>query len=209
MTSVPREPPVRPSGDEARDWLREELAHPDYHERSLFEEVLDWLVRTFSDGVERAGEIPPVSIAAAVLAFFALVVAVLLLLSRARRDRARRATDRAVLTEEVVTAAELRRRAEAARAGGRHDDALVDGFRALTLRQQEDGRLQPTPGATAHEIAAELGRSFPSLAGRLDSSARAFEEVRYGQLPAGADRVDAVLALDDELARTRPAEALA
>ena len=207
MTPWLLEPPVRPSGEEARSWLREELTDPDYHERPLLEDVLDWLVRLFSEGVARAGEIAPVSTAAAVATFFALALGVLLLLGRARRDRGRRPADRAVLTDEVVTAAQLRGRAERARAEGRHEDAVVDAFRALALRQQEDARLEVAPGATAHEIAAGLGRSFPDLAVRLERCARVFEEVRYGQLPAGADRADAVLALDDDLTRRRPVEA--
>ena len=39
------EPPLDPSGDEARSLLRRELVHPEYHERNVFQQLLDWLDR--------------------------------------------------------------------------------------------------------------------------------------------------------------------
>ncbi len=206
MSGWLREPPVLPTSEEGRRWLREELRDPDYHDRPLLERVVDWLVRTLASGVERAGTIPPLSVAAAVAVFFALAVAAVILLGRVRRDRGRRTQAGPALTDEAVTAAQLRRRADRALADGRHGEAVIDGFRALALREQETGRLHAAPGATAHEIAAALGRSFPALAGSLEDGARTFEEVRYGDRPAGPDRAAAILTLDDELARSRSAE---
>ena len=74
-----------------------------------------------------------------------------------------------MLTDEAITAAELRARAEAALAEGRHEDALVDGFRALAVRQVERGRLDDTPGATAHEVAGVLAREYPDRGPRVDT----------------------------------------
>ena len=73
--------------------------------------------------------------------------------SRAPGTPRGRRTAAAVLTEEVVTADELRARAEAALEAGRFEEAVVEGFRAVAVRQVERGRLSDTPGATAHEVA--------------------------------------------------------
>ena len=112
-------------------------------------------------------------------------------------DRA--SDDRAVLTDEVISADELRARAEAALAEGRHEDAVVDGFRAVATRQVERGRLADTPGATAHEVAVALGREFPHLRQRVEDGGTLFDAVLYGDRPATAAQARAVLALDDEL----------
>jgi hypothetical protein len=111
--------------------------------------------------------------------------------------------DRAVLTDDRPTAAELRARAEAALAAGRAADAVVDGFRALTTRQIERGRIDDRPGATAHEVAHSLGASFPEQRPRVDDSAYLFDLVRYGERPATHEQASRVLELDDDLAAVR------
>ena len=93
----------------------------------------------------------------------------------------------------------------AALAEGRHGDALVDGFRALAVRQVERGRLDDVPGATAHEVAAAARRGVPrASAARVDGSAAALR--RRCCTATGRPRRDqaaVVLALDDELAVPR------
>lgn len=194
------DPPLRPSGDEARSWLREELLAPDYHRGNLLQDLLHWLGRLFDDGVHRASDLSPLSTAAAMTALLALALGVALLVGRTRASRRHRRPVGAVLTEEAVTAAELRARAERARAEGRHEAAVVDAFRALALRQQERGRVSAPPGATAHEVAAALAGVFPAHRGGIDRGARLFEDVLYGHLPARADEAADLLGLDDELA---------
>ena len=34
------DPPLDPSGDEARSWLRQELLHPEYHQQNVVERLL-------------------------------------------------------------------------------------------------------------------------------------------------------------------------
>jgi len=135
----------------------------------------------------------------AMVLFVGLVVLLGWLLSRARRTARVEGQDRAVLTDEVVSADELRRRAEAALAEGRHEDAVVDGFRALTVRQVERGRLADTPGATAHEVTVLLGAEFPHLRARVEDGGVLFDAVLYGDRRATAEQAAGVLALDDEL----------
>ncbi|MGB0099118.1 MAG: DUF4129 domain-containing protein [Nocardioides sp.] len=193
------EPPLGPSPDEARRLLQRELVHPEYHEQSLLEELFDWVDRFVSGSIEAASDVPPLSTLAAMVAFLALALALTWLASRARRS-GRVARDRAVVaTDEVLTAAELRRRADLALAEGRNGDAVVDGFRALAVRQVERGRLDDLPGATAHEVATAVGAAHPDARAHVDRTAALFDAVRYGDRPATAEQAVDVLELDDAL----------
>ena len=197
------DPPLVPSGDEGRSWLRRELLHPEYHQQNVVEQVVTWLQRQLDKGIEAASHAPPLSTFAAMLLFLLLVGGLAWLLSRARRTARQAAVQRPVLTDGTVTAAQLRARAEAALAEGRYAPALVDGFRALAVRQVERGRLEDLPGATAHEVAAALATAYPEQRVRVDGSALLFDEVLYGDRPATRDQATGVLALDDELAVRR------
>lgn len=197
------DPPVEPSPDDARSWLRGELLDPEYHDRDLVQRLLTWLARQLDRGLQAASSVPPLSTFAAMLAFVLLGLALAWLLSRARRDTRAPRPEGALLTAEALTAADLRARAEAALGDDHPEQALVDGFRALAVRQVERGRLDDLPGATAHEVADALARSFPHQRPRVDQCARLFDLVRYGERPATADQARSVLALDDELAGVR------
>lgn len=194
--------PLDPSGDEGRSWLRRELLDPAYHRSDPFGEFVDWLMRTFQRGLGTASDAPPLTVAAALVVLLALVLGVIVLLGRTRRDRQGSAPRPVMLQGESVTAAELRARAERAMTEGRYGDAAVDAFRAVAVRQHEQGRLELTPGATAHDIAAVLVCVFPGQRQGIDDGARVFDEVHYGEHPAGSRQAAGVLALDDELARS-------
>lgn len=203
LRSLLASPPLDPSGAEGRALLRRELLHPEYHDRDLLQRLLDWLARSLDQGVAAASRLTPLSTLAAMVVLLLLTAALAGLLSRARRSRRSRAGTRPVLTQEEVSAARLRARADAALAAGRHADAVVDGFRALAARQVERGRLADAPGATAHEVAAALASTYPDQHERVDGSASLFERVLYGERPATQDQAAGVLALDDELAGRR------
>ena len=195
--------PLEPSPDEARSWLRRELLHPEYHQQNVVEQVVRWLERQVNRGIDAASGAPPLSTFAAMVVFLLLALGLAWLVSRQRRSARSTQESRTVLTDEVVSAAELRARAEAALAEGRHADALVDGFRALTVRQVETGRLEDAPGATAHEVAGALGTAYPGQRTRVDHGAWLFDSVLYGHRPVTRDQASGVLALDDELAALR------
>ena len=197
------DPPLDPSADEARSLFRQELARPEYHATNLIERIERWIRRVFEDSADTARDLPPLGTFAAIVVGLLIAVGIALLVSRARRT-ARARTDRApALTGEVVTAAALRARAEAALAEGRHDDALVDAYRALAVRQVERGRIEDLPQATAHELAAAMGTEFPAQRHLLDRTADLFDAVLYGDRPATREQAFDVLALDDELAGRR------
>lgn len=194
------DPPLDPSADEARSWLRRELLNPEYHQQNVIQEFLTWLERQVGRGLNAAQDAPSLSAFAAMVVAVLLVLALAWLLSRARRTARGRQDERAVLTEEKVSAAELRSRAEAALAAGRHEEAVVQAFRALTVRQVERGRLEESPGATAREVAGWLAATYPHQRPRVEASAALFDSVRYGDRPATRTQAVDVLALDDELA---------
>jgi hypothetical protein len=193
------EPPLDPSGAEARSKLRRELLRPEYHQQNLFQQVVSWLIRKVGTGLDRASQAPPLSTLMAMLLFVALALALAWLVSRARRTAREKDEKHAVLTEESVTADELRARAEAALEAGRFEEAVVEGFRAIAVRQVERGRLSDTPGATAHEVAEALAREYAATADRVHQSARLFDAVLYGDRPADREQAASVLALDDDL----------
>ena len=113
--------------------------------------------------------------------------------------RGRRDEKRAVLTDEVVTADELRARAEAALAAGRHEEAVVDGFRALAVRQVERGPAGRHPGRHRPRGGGALAREYPRLRTACTRAPRLFDAVLYGDRPATREQAARVLALDDDL----------
>lgn len=193
------DPPLTPSGDEGRSALRRELLHPEYHQQNVLREIFDWIVRKVGQGVDRAGQSSQVSTLMAMVVLVVLVGVLIWLTSRARFTARDRDRDGAVLTAEVVSADELRARADAALAAGRFEEAVVEGFRAVAVRQVERGRLSDAPGATAREVADALALEYAAMADRLHAGARLFDGVRYGDRAATRDQATSVLALDDDL----------
>lgn len=191
--------PLEPSPDEAGSLLRRELLNPEYYEDDWIDRLMGWLDRVLREGMEAAETISPLSTFAAMLVAVLLIGGLVWLLTRARRSVRTPAVKHAVLTAEVVTATQLRARAEAALAAGRNEEALVDGFRALAVRQVERGRLDDAPGTTAQEAARVLSGKYPDQRSRVDGSAALFDSVLYGDRRATRGQAVDVLELDDEL----------
>jgi hypothetical protein len=201
--ALPADAPLDPSGEEARSWLQRELLNPEYHQENVVQRLITWLERQIARGLAAAEQAPPLSTLAAMLTFLLMLGGLVWLLSRTRGTRRVRTSTGPVLVGDVLTAAELRGRAEVALAGGRPEEALVDGFRALAVRQVERGRLEDSPGATAHEVAMSLATEFPQHGQRVGDNARLFDLVLYGDRPATPEQASGVLTLDDELAGAR------
>jgi hypothetical protein len=199
LLALVADPPLTPSGPDAHHALRRELLRPGYHEDNLLLRLLSWLQRVLDDGLTSAREAPPLTTFAAMLVGLLVLGAVVWLLSRARRSRRIAAEPRPLLTEEVVSAQELRRRAEAAYAEGRYADALVDAYRACAVRQIERGRLDDLPGATPHEVAVALAGAFPTQAADVYRVAGLFDLVLYGGREPSREQAADVLGLDERL----------
>lgn len=196
------DPPLVPSPDEARDALRRELLRPEYQQDPM-SRVADWIQRTFQEAIATAADAGAASYVAAALVFLLLALGLIWLVSRAQPSVAAGSESRPLLAQERVTAAELRRRAEEALREGRLEDAVVDGVRALTVRQVEHGRLELHPGATAREVAMRLAADHEEQRPRLVRLAHLFDSVRYGGRAASSADAESVLTLDDDLAGVR------
>ncbi|MEZ5097394.1 MAG: DUF4129 domain-containing protein [Nocardioides sp.] len=195
--------PVSPSPDDGRAWLRRELLQPEYHRQNVVEKVLDWVDRVFGRAMGAAAHHSWLTTLAAMVIFALLVTALGWLVSRARATEHTRRERRAVLTDELISADELRARAQAALADGRCAEALVDAYRAVATRQVERGMLPDDPGTTAHEVALVLVAQFPHRRADIVAAADRFDQVLYGDRPATPRQVEDVLALDLELVATR------
>lgn len=194
------EPPLDPSGDEARRLMRRELADPKYYDADILQRITDWLERLVDDTITGVSGSGPLSALLAIVVALALVAAIILIVSRARRTAQAERRPAAALTDEVITAAELRARAEAALAAGDASAALVDAFRALAVRQVERQRIEDVPQATAHELARALAAEFPARAGAVHHGADLFDQTLYGDRRATREQALELLALDDALA---------
>ncbi|CUR56933.1 Integral membrane protein [metagenome] len=194
------DPPLTPSPDDARSSLRRELLKPEYNDQNLVQRLLDGIQRLLDRAVDAASSASLVQTLVAMVALVAIVGAAVWLVTRARTGARHRPGAEPVLPpDEHATGAELRARAESALEQGRHAQALVDGFRALTLHQIEGGRLVDAPGATAREVARSLATTYPAQGERVSVTAGRFDSVLYGDRPATADQARDVLVLDDEL----------
>lgn len=192
-------PPLDPSGDEARRALRRELADPKYYDANIVERITDWLERLISESIDGASGSPPLTAAIAILVALLLAVSVLLIVSRARRTTRAESSTAPALTDELITADELRARAEAALSAGDASAALVDAFRAVAVRQVERHRIEDVPQATAHELARALAAEFPAHAPAVHRGADLFDLTLYGERHATRDQAVELLRLDDLL----------
>ena len=201
-------PPLRPDGDEAREWAERELAKQVYTEAEPT--PLDRIARAIGDfitellGTELSGDWGPwvAVIAPAVVVLVILAAFLIWGLPRVQRRSAPSAS--LFGAEEERTADQLRRDAVAAAARGEWDAAIVLRFRALARGLYERGVLDTPPGATVHAFARAAGRTFPADADRLESAAAAFDDVRYLRRPGTAELYARVTNVDERLIATRP-----
>lgn len=199
-----------PDRDEAREWAERELADPAYAAAQptpldrLAQAVGDFL----SDLLTPRGDLewsPVLAVAAVVLAV-GLVVAAILIWGRPRL--AHRGPERSALLfgeAETRSAAQLRAVAAEHAARGEWDAAIVVRFRALARGLEERGVLEAPPGTTAQGLARRAVPAFPGEAAALHDAAGAFDDVRYLRRPGSRDLYTLVSALDDRIARARPA----
>ncbi|KRF35192.1 DUF4129 domain-containing protein [Nocardioides sp. Soil805] len=196
----PAEPPLVPTPDEGRSLLRRELLRPAYREDDLLGRLVEAVRRAIGRTIDAASSAPPLTTFFAMLVGLLLVLALLWLATRTRATRAVRGHTQVAVPDGSLSADQWRARADAAYSSGDHGTALVDGFRALAVRQVERGLLDDAPGATAHELGLALRVLHPGREPEVDEGARLFDLVLYGDRAATAEQARSVLALDDALA---------
>ncbi|GGM27336.1 DUF4129 domain-containing protein [Promicromonospora citrea] len=198
--------PVVPDRDTAREWLAGELSKPEYAEReSLLVRLINWLIErlTAIDWPSAPLSGPQVGLVVVLVVVVALLVA-WLVAGPVRLGRAARRSAEVLDTEDTRTAAQLRAAADAAASAGDWRTAVVERFRAVVRGLEERVVIDPRPGRTAQEAAADAGARLPAQAAALRSGADLFDGVEYGDRVAGGDDDAALRALDAAVVAARP-----
>jgi hypothetical protein len=202
----PTDVPVELGRDEARRLAIRELANPVYDaEPPLPQRVVEWIIERIQELIGRTAGALDGGFGVAILAtVVALVVAVIVMRMGplARRQRLR---SEPLFPAARRTAAEYRAAADAAAVAENWSAAVVERYRAIIVGFEERGVLDPRPGRTADEAAAEAGVAFPGLAGELIDASRLFDVVRYGDQEAARADDERMRRLDDNTRAARPA----
>ncbi|MGW1406545.1 DUF4129 domain-containing protein [Streptomyces sp. NPDC002403] len=205
---------IRASGDipvdtprvPAREAAEHELSKPMYHENdpNLLQRGLDRLwdwIGGLLDTASGAAPGGPIGLIVLVLLAIGLVAALWWRLGTPRRTV--RSAD-ALFDDSPRSAAEHRKAAEAHAAAQCWNEAVQERMRAIVRSLEERALLDPRPGRTADEAAAEAGRPLPAHATRLHAAAREFDDVTYGGRSADQQAYLAVRALDLDLETAKP-----
>ncbi|MEV0555460.1 DUF4129 domain-containing protein [Streptomyces sp. NPDC050597] len=200
------EPPVTIPRDPAREAARRELSKRMYHENDpgLLERALnafwEWVDKLFSAA---SSATPGGALGLLVVALVAVAVigALWWRLGTPRRGPTSAAP---LFDDRPRSAAEHRAAAEAHAAQGHWNQAVQERMRAIVRSLEERALLDPRPGRTADEAAAEAGRTLPAHTDRLRAAARDFDDVTYGGRTAGSETYQRLSQLDRDLERTRP-----
>ncbi|MEV5336182.1 DUF4129 domain-containing protein [Streptomyces werraensis] len=201
------EPPVTLPRDPAREAARRELSKQMYHENDP-----SWLQRaleTFWDWVDDLLGAASTATPGGALGLVVIVVAALAVAAalwwRLGTPRRRPVTAPALFDDRPRSAAEHRAAAEAHAAQGHWNQAVQERMRAVVRALEERALLDPRPGRTADEAAAEAGRALPAHTDRLRTAARDFDGVTYGGRTAAEGTYRRLAALDGDLERAKPA----
>ena len=182
--------------DGARAAARRELSKGIYHRDDepwplrIFNAVQRWLDHLLHTVAKHAPGGGPGALAL-LLAAIALVAFVWWRVGLVRRTTA---AQHPVLEGRARTSADLLRQAEAAVAAGQWEQAVVARMRALAMAVEERGLVDPRPGRTADELAAEVTSAIPVSRDTMRAAATAFDAVVYGKRPASRATYDVISA---------------
>ncbi|MFD9034350.1 DUF4129 domain-containing protein [Streptomyces sp. NPDC059567] len=190
----------------AREAAERELSKPMYHENdpSLLERGLDRFWEWVDDLFSSASGATP----GGLLGLLAIVVVVLALVAalwwRLGTPQRTPTTGDSLFEDGPRTADQHRTAAARHASAGRWNQAVQERMRAIVRSLEERTLLDPRPGRTADEAAAEAGRSLPSHTDELRSAARSFDDVTYGGRTADEPAYRRIEELDVSLERTKP-----
>ncbi|MEU9014205.1 DUF4129 domain-containing protein [Streptomyces sp. NPDC048479] len=190
----------------AREAAERELSKPMYHENdpSLLQRALnrfwDWVGSIF-DAASGAAPGGPLGLLVVILVVIGLVAALWWRLGTPQRAPGSGDT---LFDDSPRSASEHRAAAEKHATAGRWNQAVQERMRAIVRSLEERVVLDPRPGRTADEAAAEAGRSLPDHADGLRASAREFDDVTYGGRTADRQAYLRLRDLDVELERAKP-----
>ncbi|MFE9400149.1 DUF4129 domain-containing protein [Streptomyces sp. NPDC006530] len=207
LTGASGTPPVDIGRDPAREAARRELSDPAYHQHdpSLLQRALDtfwdWVGGLF-DSASGATPGSPLGLIMLAVVVICLVAALWWRLGTPQRAISSGGT---VFDDRPRSAAEHRTAAEAHANALRWNAAVQERMRAIVRSLEERALLDPRPGRTADEAAAEAGRPLPGHAVRLRAAARAFDDVTYGGRTADEAAYIRLRDLDRDLRAAKPA----
>ena len=202
------ESPLDPDAPEARRWLEEELAKPEYQSAQpnafdlAMQAIRDWVVSLF----EGASGIPaPLLTLLVVIVVAVLVVVGLLVFGLPRLRRRQRAAAPLFDDADRRDLETLRRAAAAAAAAGDWPLAIEERFRALVRGIVGRDLIRVHPGTTARNVADAAAAPFPGHELTLRAAAADFDAVRYLGRAGTRERYDALTDLERAIATTTPA----
>ncbi|SED50536.1 protein of unknown function [Streptomyces sp. 2131.1] len=190
----------------AREAARRELSKDAYHENdpNLLQRALDHLWTWFGDVLAAASGTAPGGVAG-------LTVLLLIVIALAAALRWRLGTPRsaarpadALFADGPRSTADHRAAAEAHAAEERWNQAVQERMRAIVRALEERALLDPRPGRTADEAAAEAGLALPAHAAPLRAAARVFDDITYGGRVADRTAYLGLLDLDLAVESARP-----
>lgn len=194
----------------AREAAREQLSRPEYDaaQPPLLLRLVGRALRALGDLLDGLSAAVPGGRAGllVLLALLALLVAVVVARVRPQTRGAGRPAP-LFTGSAVLTAAEHRARAEQAAARGSYAEAVRERLRAVVRDLEARGVLDPRPGRTAGEVAADAGAAVPAVAGDLRRAAGVFDEIWYGGRPADAASYAVLVEVDERVGRSRLAPA--
>lgn len=172
-------------------------------EQQVISAVERWLVNAY----HRIIQATPGG-AVGLLVIIAAVAGAVLVFSRRGVSARRRGGQTGLELPADTSSDQLRAQADALASRGEWAEAVRARLRAVVRLLEERGVIDPRPGRTASEVAAEAGDARPDLRDQLRKSAQTFGEIWYGRRPATAAD-DAVLRELDAALRARPVRAAA
>ncbi|MFJ4961515.1 hypothetical protein EES43_10525 [Streptomyces sp. ADI96-02] len=192
----------------AREAAENELSKPMYHENdpNLLQRGLsrfwDWIGGVFDAA---AGAAPGGAAGLVVLVLVAVGLTAALWWRLGTPHRSSRPLADGLFGDDGPRgAAQHRAAAEAHAAALRWTEAVQERMRAIVRSLEERALLDPRPGRTADEAAAEAGRALPDQAARLLVAARDFDDVTYGGRTASRPTYLALTELDIDLDGAKP-----
>ncbi|MCX4748707.1 DUF4129 domain-containing protein [Kitasatospora sp. NBC_01287] len=201
--------PVTTPRDPAREAAREELLKSEYHRHdpSLLQRVSGWLWDRLNDLLGQLGGSGTSGTTGLILFLVLALLVGAALWWRLGRPRRAATTSTALFgTAGPRTADEHREVARRHAAAGDFAAAVREQMRALVRGLEERVLLDPRPGRTADEAAAEAGRRLPEHATALREAARLFDDIAFGDRAADRSAYQRLADLDQALRRTRPAD---
>ncbi|MEN8650068.1 DUF4129 domain-containing protein [Streptomyces sp. 21So2-11] len=190
----------------AREAAEQELSNPMYRENepSAFQRALDSFWSWIDDLFGAASGAAPGGMVGILGVALLVVLLVLGLWWRLGTPQRTPAAEGTLFDDGPRSAAEHRAAAETHAAAQRWTEAVQERMRAVVRSLEERALLDPRPGRTANEAAAEAGRPLPDHADRLRAAAREFDDVAYGGRTTDKRAYRRLSELDSDLERAKP-----